>query len=114
MACNVCGSLQVPLFLDVPSFAADCSGIRYALLCVVPTFYVASSVLFWILGIVLQRWDRKQRRNENSQQDDCVQSSGKKSTRTDDHNVARDDHQLLTDSYQPLTSDNDDDGGTKM
>ena len=114
--CNVWGSLQVPLFLDVPAFAAHCTGIRYALLCVVPTFYTGSSVLFWILGIMLQRWDRKQRRDDNSQEDNLIQSSREKSTRTDNHNVASDDHQPPADSYQPLTTDdgNDDDDGTKI
>ena len=47
-------SMQVPAFIDyVPSFQG-CDGVRYALLCVVPIFYIASAVLFWALGIVLQ------------------------------------------------------------
>ena len=101
--------MQVPLFLDIPAFGSHCTGIRYALLCVVPTFYAGSSVLFWILGMVLQRWDQRQRRDDTSQQDNLAQSSREKSTVEDNHNVPSDDHQPLTDTYQPLTTDDDDD-----
>lgn len=61
--CHDFHSVQVPAFIDfVPSFQG-CDGVRYALLCVVPIFYIASAVLFWALGVVLQLKKLKKRSN---------------------------------------------------
>lgn len=60
---------------NVPGFEG-CDGVRYALLCIVPTFYIASAVLFWALGIVLQvkKWTKKKSysvfRNEEEEEEE--------------------------------------------
>lgn len=60
---NVYSSLiQVPAFLDNVPALSDCDGIRYALIFTVPTLYIVSSVLFLLLGLVMQWWVRRQRR----------------------------------------------------
>lgn len=57
---------QVPAFLDHVPALSDCDGIRYALIFTVPTLYVVSSVLFAMLGIVMQWWIRRQRKKDQS------------------------------------------------
>ena len=52
-------SLQVPGLLDsVASFQQCDSGLKHALLLVVPTFYLLSCLLFVVLGAVMTCWDR--------------------------------------------------------
>jgi MFS family permease len=51
------GPVLVPFFNEnIPSFSADCLGLRYALLCTVPTFYFISSILFVVLALVMKCW----------------------------------------------------------
>ena len=55
-----CCSLQVPSLLDwVSTFYRCSSGVKYTLLVVVPSFYIFSSLLFVLLGIVTVRWERR-------------------------------------------------------
>ena len=52
--------LQVPSLLDwLSTFYRCSSGIKYALLVVVPSFYLFSSLLFLLLGVVTVRWERR-------------------------------------------------------
>ena len=55
--------LQVPSLLDwVSTFYRCTSGVKYALLVVVPSFYLLSSLLFLLLGVVTVRWERRKGR----------------------------------------------------
>lgn len=56
------GPVIVPALLDwVSTFYRCSSGLKYALLVVVPSFYLLSSFLFMLLGIVTVQWERRQR-----------------------------------------------------
>ena len=76
---------QVPALLDnIQSFDKCGKGVGYALLLTAPTLYVASAVLFALLGVVLHKWNRAQPDkksgyatfyNEHEQSEDTVHSS---------------------------------------
>ncbi len=52
--------MQVPALTDhIPAFDPCSVGVGYALLVIVPLFYVTSSVLFFILGIVIHFWSKR-------------------------------------------------------
>ncbi|XP_019863142.1 PREDICTED: uncharacterized protein LOC109592004 [Amphimedon queenslandica] len=60
------GPVLVPLFSDhVPAFS-DCLGLRYALLCTVPTFYFISALIFGSLGLVMKYWAQKHKNKSGS------------------------------------------------
>ena len=53
--------MQVPALLDhISAFDRCGKGVGYALLVVVPTFYVISAILFAVLGVVIHYWDKRQ------------------------------------------------------
>ena len=53
--------LQVPALLDwVSTFYRCTSGLKYALLIVVPSLYLCSSLLFLLLGVVNVWWERRE------------------------------------------------------
>ena len=53
-------SSQVPGILDAMSSFDRCSdGLKIALLVVVPSFYITSSLLFLLLGLVMQWWEKR-------------------------------------------------------
>lgn len=50
---------QIPAIMNHASFLDPCtSGVGYALLIIVPSFYLLSAVLFAVLGAVTVCWDR--------------------------------------------------------
>jgi hypothetical protein len=54
------GPVIVPALLDwVSTFNRCSSGVKYALLIVVPSFYLCASLLFLLLGVVNVWWERK-------------------------------------------------------
>lgn len=59
------GPVLVPAFTDhIPAFDPCSVGVGYALLVIVPLFYVTSSALFVVLGVVIYFW-RKRTASEN-------------------------------------------------
>jgi hypothetical protein len=54
------GPVIVPSLLDwVSTFYRCSSGVKYALLVVAPSFYLFSSLLFLLLGVVTVRWEKR-------------------------------------------------------
>ena len=53
--------MQVPALLDhISAFDRCGKGVGYALLVVVPTFYILSAILFAILGVIIHCWDKRE------------------------------------------------------
>lgn len=51
----------MPALLDhVPVFDRCGKGVGYALLVVVPSFYILSAVLFAVLGVIIHYWHKRQ------------------------------------------------------
>ncbi len=51
---------QVPALTDhIPLFDPCTVGVGYALLVIVPLFYVTSSALFVVLGLVIHFWNKR-------------------------------------------------------
>lgn len=77
------GPVIVPGLLDsIQSFDKCGKGVGYALLLTAPTLYVASAVLFALLGVVLHKWHRVQLDKksgyatfDNEQSEDTVHST---------------------------------------
>ena len=53
--------MQVPALLDhISAFDRCGKGVGYALLVVVPTFYILSAILFAVLGVIIHYWDKRE------------------------------------------------------
>ena len=51
---------QIPAFTDhIPLFDSCSTGIGYALLVTVPSFYIMASFLFILLGVVIHVWHKR-------------------------------------------------------